>query len=239
MIASLKSTSVKLACCREHSSILGSLKYAPVKLTSQREVCPRLASLKSASLKLVKRKTLRDNHKGGQIRARSLDCKHQKTSTSTGSKLCRENTFTGRNQDARESQKLMLRAVGFGDGDFTKPIVGIANGYSTITPCNMGINDLANRAVAGARAAGAMPQMFGTITISDGISMGTEGMKYSLVSREVIADSQWPEHGRRAGDQRLRQEYARSDDCKSGGGRCGGENHRHQKSPNYGSGAGV
>lgn len=83
----------------------------------------------------------------------------------------------------------MLRAVGFGDDDFTKPIVGIANGYSTITPCNMGINDLAKRAEVGLKAAGAMPQMFGTITISDGISMGTEGMKYSLVSRDVIADS--------------------------------------------------
>jgi dihydroxy-acid dehydratase len=83
----------------------------------------------------------------------------------------------------------MLRAVGFGDDDFTKPIVGVANGYSTITPCNMGINDLAKRAELGLKQAGAMPQMFGTITISDGISMGTEGMKYSLVSREVIADS--------------------------------------------------
>jgi dihydroxy-acid dehydratase len=83
----------------------------------------------------------------------------------------------------------MLRAVGFGDNDFTKPIVGIANGYSTITPCNMGINDLAKRAEAATRQAGGMPQMFGTITISDGISMGTEGMKYSLVSRDVIADS--------------------------------------------------
>ena len=77
----------------------------------------------------------------------------------------------------------MLRAVGFGDDDFTKPIVGLANGYSTITPCNMGINKLALRAEAALRAAGSMPQIFGTITISDGISMGTEGMKYSLVSR--------------------------------------------------------
>lgn len=83
----------------------------------------------------------------------------------------------------------MLRAVGFQDDDFIKPIVGLANGYSTITPCNMGINTLALRAEDGLRTAGAMPQMFGTITISDGISMGTEGMKYSLVSREVIADS--------------------------------------------------
>lgn len=89
----------------------------------------------------------------------------------------------------RSPNRAMLRAVGFGDDDFLKPIVGIANGYSTITPCNMGINDLAIRAEAGIKSAGAMPQMFGTITISDGISMGTEGMKYSLVSREVIADS--------------------------------------------------
>jgi dihydroxy-acid dehydratase len=83
----------------------------------------------------------------------------------------------------------MLRAVGFGDDDFNKPIIGIANGYSTITPCNVGLNDLTKRAEAAAQAAGAMPQTFGTITVSDGISMGTEGMKYSLVSREVIADA--------------------------------------------------
>ncbi|MBD2094868.1 dihydroxy-acid dehydratase [Trichocoleus sp. FACHB-591] len=89
----------------------------------------------------------------------------------------------------RSPNRAMLRAVGFGDDDFTKPIVGVANGYSTITPCNMGLNDLAKRAETGVKMAGAMPQMFGTITISDGISMGTEGMKYSLVSREVIADS--------------------------------------------------
>ena len=89
----------------------------------------------------------------------------------------------------RTPNRAMLRAVGFGDGDFAKPIVGVANGFSTITPCNMGIDDLAQRAEAGIRAADAMPQLFGTITISDGISMGTEGMKYSLVSREVIADS--------------------------------------------------
>jgi dihydroxy-acid dehydratase len=83
----------------------------------------------------------------------------------------------------------MLRAVGFGDGDFDKPIVGVANGFSTITPCNMGLNELSLSAERALRKAGAMPQMFGTITVSDGISMGTEGMKYSLVSREVIADS--------------------------------------------------
>ncbi len=89
----------------------------------------------------------------------------------------------------RSPNRAMLRAVGFQDEDFSKAIVGIANGYSTIIPCNMGINKLALRAEIGVRNAKAMPQMFGTITISDGISMGTEGMKYSLVSREVIADS--------------------------------------------------
>src|SRR5215204_625223 len=89
----------------------------------------------------------------------------------------------------RTPNRAMLRAVGFGDEDFDKPIVGVANGYSTLTPCNAGLNVLAARAVAALSAAGAMPQTFGTITVSDGISMGTEGMKYSLVSREVIADS--------------------------------------------------
>ena len=89
----------------------------------------------------------------------------------------------------RAPNRAMLRAVGFGDEDFTKPIVGLANGFSTITPCNMGIDTLATRAEASLKTAGSMPQKFGTITISDGISMGTEGMKYSLVSREVIADS--------------------------------------------------
>lgn len=89
----------------------------------------------------------------------------------------------------RAPNRAMLRAVGFGDADFTKSIVGIANGHSTITPCNMGIQPLVNRAEDALRQAGCMPQIFGTITISDGISMGTEGMKYSLVSREVIADA--------------------------------------------------
>jgi dihydroxy-acid dehydratase len=89
----------------------------------------------------------------------------------------------------RAPNRAMLRAVGFGDDDFRKPIVGIANAHSTITPCNAGLGELASAAEAAVRAAGAMPQTFGTITVSDGISMGTEGMKYSLVSREVIADS--------------------------------------------------
>jgi dihydroxy-acid dehydratase len=83
----------------------------------------------------------------------------------------------------------MLRAVGFRDDDFNKPIIAVANGYSTLTPCNAGLNLLTDRVVDSLRDAGAMPQLFGTITVSDGISMGTEGMKYSLVSREVIADS--------------------------------------------------
>ncbi|MFL6215692.1 MAG: dihydroxy-acid dehydratase [Blastocatellia bacterium] len=89
----------------------------------------------------------------------------------------------------RSPNRSMLRAVGFGDDDFTKPIIGVANGYSTVTPCNVGLNDLTERAITALSKQGAMPQVFGTITVSDGISMGTEGMKYSLVSREVIADS--------------------------------------------------
>ncbi len=89
----------------------------------------------------------------------------------------------------RTPNRAMLRAVGFEDGDFDKPIVGIANGYSTITPCNLGLDQLARRAERALREHGAMPQVFGTITVSDGISMGTPGMRYSLVSREVIADS--------------------------------------------------
>ena len=90
----------------------------------------------------------------------------------------------------RSPNRAMLRAVGFTDPDFNKPIVGIANGYSTITPCNLGLNILSTTR----RRPPPAPQvrchrLFGTITVSDGISMGTEGMKYSLVSREVIADS--------------------------------------------------
>ena len=89
----------------------------------------------------------------------------------------------------RTPNRAMLRAVGFNDEDFNKPIIGVANGYSTITPCNVGLDGLADRAIEALGSAGTMPQVFGTITVSDGISMGTEGMKYSLVSREVIADS--------------------------------------------------
>jgi dihydroxy-acid dehydratase len=89
----------------------------------------------------------------------------------------------------RAPNRAMLRAVGFTDKDFDKPIVAVANGYSTITPCNLNLDILAQQAIESLRTAGTMPQVFGTITVSDGISMGTEGMKYSLVSREVIADS--------------------------------------------------
>ncbi len=90
---------------------------------------------------------------------------------------------------ARSPNRAMLRAVGFGDSDFEKPIVGVANGHSTMNPCNAGIQPLVDRAIAALKEAGAMPQVFGVPTVTDGIGMGTEGMKYSLVSREVIADA--------------------------------------------------
>jgi dihydroxy-acid dehydratase len=90
---------------------------------------------------------------------------------------------------ARAPNRAMLRAVGFGDGDFEKPIIGVANGHSTMNPCNAGIQPLVDRAIEALRKAGAMPQMFGVPTVTDGIGMGTEAMKYSLVSREVIADA--------------------------------------------------
>ena len=89
----------------------------------------------------------------------------------------------------RSPNRAMLRAVGFTDADFNKPIIGIANGQSDVTPCNAGLGKLADIAKSEIKRSGGMPQMFGTITVSDGISMGTEGMKCSLVSREVIADS--------------------------------------------------
>ena len=91
--------------------------------------------------------------------------------------------------DKRSPNRAMLRAVGFNDEDFSKPIIGVANGQSNITPCNAGLGKLADIAMAQITRSGGMPQMFGTITISDGISMGTEGMKASLISRDVIADS--------------------------------------------------
>ncbi len=89
----------------------------------------------------------------------------------------------------RSPNRAMLRAVGFKDGDFDKPIIGVANGHSTMNPCNAGLQPLVDRAIETLEAAGGKPQMFGVPTITDGIGMGTEAMKYSLVSREVIADS--------------------------------------------------
>ncbi|HEY7788482.1 MAG TPA: dihydroxy-acid dehydratase, partial [Casimicrobiaceae bacterium] len=90
---------------------------------------------------------------------------------------------------ARAPNRSMFYAMGYRDEDFEKPMVGVANAQSTITPCNSGLNILAQRAETALIEAGAMPQTFGTVTVSDAISMGTEGMKYSLVSREVIADA--------------------------------------------------
>jgi dihydroxy-acid dehydratase len=89
---------------------------------------------------------------------------------------------------ARSANRAMYYAMGYQDEDFDKPMIGVANGHSTITPCNSGLQKLADAAVEAIEAAGANSQLFGTPTISDGIGMGTEGMKYSLVSREVIAD---------------------------------------------------
>ena len=89
---------------------------------------------------------------------------------------------------ARSPNRSMYYAMGYQKDDFSKPMIGIANGHSTITPCNSGLQKLADAAVIGLKAAGANAQLFGTPTISDGMAMGTEGMKYSLVSREVIAD---------------------------------------------------
>ena len=89
---------------------------------------------------------------------------------------------------ARAPNRSMYYAMGYQTSDFANPMIGIANGHSTITPCNSGLQPLADAAVAAIKAAGGNPQTFGTPTISDGMSMGTEGMKYSLISREVIAD---------------------------------------------------
>ncbi|ODT15153.1 MAG: dihydroxy-acid dehydratase [Kaistia sp. SCN 65-12] len=89
---------------------------------------------------------------------------------------------------ARSPNRAMYYALGYEKADFDKPMIGVANAHSTITPCNAGLQPLADAAIAAVREAGGNPQVFGTPTISDGMSMGTEGMKYSLVSREVIAD---------------------------------------------------
>lgn len=89
---------------------------------------------------------------------------------------------------ARAPNRAMYYALGYKEADFDNPMIGVANGHSTITPCNSGLQRLADAAIDAIRASSANPQVFGTPTISDGMSMGTEGMKYSLVSREVIAD---------------------------------------------------
>src|SRR5580704_5894218 len=86
----------------------------------------------------------------------------------------------------RAPSRSMLRAVGFQDEDFAKPIVGVASTWSMVTPCNMHIDQLARESAAGADAAGGKAIIFGVLTVSDGISMGTPGMRYSMVSREVI-----------------------------------------------------
>ena len=113
---------------------------------------------------------------------------------------------------ARSPNRAMLRAVGFTDSDFEKPIVGVANGHSNMNPCNAGIQPLVDRAMAALKEAGAIPQVFGFPTVTDGIAMGTEGMKYSLVSREVIADAiEDAVNGQcmdGSGLRRLRQEHA-------------------------------
>src|SRR5437899_2247870 len=89
----------------------------------------------------------------------------------------------------RAGARAMLRACGLGDEDFTKPLVGVANTWIEIGPCNYHLRELAEHVKAGVRAAGGTPLEFNTVSISDGITMGTEGMRTSLVSREVIADS--------------------------------------------------
>ena len=89
---------------------------------------------------------------------------------------------------SRSPNRSMYYALGYEKEDFDKPMIGVANGHSTITPCNSGLQKLADIAISSIKDAGANPQVFGTPTISDGMSMGTEGMKYSLISREVIAD---------------------------------------------------
>ncbi|MFN2592632.1 MAG: dihydroxy-acid dehydratase, partial [Candidatus Dormibacteria bacterium] len=89
----------------------------------------------------------------------------------------------------RAPARAMLRAVGMRDDDFHKPLIGVASSWNEVTPCNLHLDKLADRAKAGVREAGGYPLEFTTIAVSDGISMGTEGMRASLISREVIADS--------------------------------------------------
>ena len=102
---------------------------------------------------------------------------------------CRQHSSVVVDGPDRAPSRAMLRAVGFTDADFGKPVVGVASTWSMVTPCNMHIDRLADEAARGADASGGKAVIFGTITVSDGISMGTPGMRYSLVSREIIADS--------------------------------------------------
>ena len=111
------------------------------------------------------------------------------SNTATNGKKANWKSHVVTEGDRRAPHRAMLRAVGFTDDDFKKPIVAVASAQSDITPCNNGLGRLAQSAAGGINGAGGMARTFGTITISDGISMGTEGMKFSLVSREVIADS--------------------------------------------------
>src|SRR3989344_3357387 len=124
-----------------------------------------------------------------KIKLAHPQCAHytQKTMAKAPSFKTRSTVMT--EGDSRAPNRAMSRATGFKDADFEKPIVGIASTWSEVTPCNMHIDKLALAVHAGARKSGAVAQTFGTITVSDGIAMGHEGMKYSLVSREVIADS--------------------------------------------------
>src|SRR5476649_1823815 len=121
-------------------------------------------------------------------RAAPLWCPDDSSMSASKEPLRRHSSIVVDGPD-RSPNRSMLRAVGFKDGDFKKPIVGVASTWSMVTPCNMHIDELAREAAAGADGAGAKAIIFGTITVSDGISMGTPGMRYSMVSREVIADS--------------------------------------------------
>src|SRR5476649_394201 len=121
-------------------------------------------------------------------RAAPLWCPDDSSMSASKEPLRRHSSIVVDGPD-RSPNRSMLRAVGFSDADFQKSVVGIASTWSMVTPCNMHIDQLAREAAAGADAAGGKAIIFGTITVSDGISMGTPGMRYSLVSREVIADS--------------------------------------------------
>lgn len=121
--------------------------------------------------------------------SKSVKAPSKKAASKNGASLHREHSKLVVDGYERAASRAMLHAVGFAREDFKKSQIGIASTWSMVTPCNMHIDQLARQSEAGANAAGGKAVIFGTITISDGISMGTEGMKYSLVSREVIADS--------------------------------------------------